>query len=86
MIGIHNKRSLLEFLDRELARSCRHRRPLALVMIDIDHFKAINDGLGLRYDDGSILVELFLSWLFGHAFTFLVWPFDLKKILLILFW
>jgi diguanylate cyclase (GGDEF)-like protein len=46
LTGIHNKRYLLEFLDRELARSARHRRPLALVLFDLDHFKAINDQLG----------------------------------------
>src|SRR5687768_10190794 len=43
---IHNKRYLMEFLDRELARSCRHSRPLSLIMIDIDRFKAINDQFG----------------------------------------
>jgi two-component system cell cycle response regulator len=43
---IHNKRYLLEFLDRELARSARYRRPLALILFDIDHFKGINDDLG----------------------------------------
>ena len=43
---IHNKRYLLEFLDRELARSERHRRPLALLLFDIDHFKAVNDAMG----------------------------------------
>src|SRR5437667_3484574 len=46
LTDIHNKRFLLEFLDRELARSARHGRPLALMMIDIDQFKAINDHLG----------------------------------------
>jgi len=46
LTGAHNKRSLLEFLDRELARSARHRRPLSLILFDIDHFKAINDQLG----------------------------------------
>jgi diguanylate cyclase (GGDEF)-like protein len=46
LTGAHNKRYFLEFLDRELARTTRHRRPLALVMFDIDHFKAINDRLG----------------------------------------
>jgi len=43
---IHNKRYLMEFLDRELARSSRHDRPLSLIMIDIDRFKAINDEFG----------------------------------------
>jgi diguanylate cyclase (GGDEF)-like protein len=46
LTDIHNKRYLLEFLDRELARSARHGRPLALVLIDIDHFRAINEELG----------------------------------------
>jgi two-component system cell cycle response regulator len=46
LTAIHNKRYLLEFLDRELARSARHHRPLSLVMIDIDRFKLINDELG----------------------------------------
>jgi diguanylate cyclase (GGDEF)-like protein len=43
---VHNKRYLLEFLDRELARSERYRRPLALLLFDIDHFKAVNDQMG----------------------------------------
>ena len=43
---IHNKRYFLEFLDRELARSSRYDRPLSLVMIDIDKFRAINEDLG----------------------------------------
>ena len=43
---IHNKRYLLEFLDRELARSIRHHRPLALILFDLDHFKTVNDELG----------------------------------------
>jgi two-component system cell cycle response regulator len=46
LTDIHNKRYLMEFLDRELARSSRYNRPLSLVMLDIDHFKAVNDELG----------------------------------------
>ena len=39
----HNKRYMLDFLERELARANRYRRPLSLVMLDLDHFKQIND-------------------------------------------
>ncbi len=46
LTDIHNKRYLMDFLDRELARSERHRRPLALLLFDIDHFKTINDEMG----------------------------------------
>lgn len=46
LTGTHNRRSMLEFLDRELSRSARHQRPMALLMVDIDHFKKVNDELG----------------------------------------
>jgi two-component system, cell cycle response regulator len=42
----HNKRYLMEFLDRELSRSARYQRPLALILFDIDLFKTINDEFG----------------------------------------
>ncbi|MGZ6141781.1 MAG: diguanylate cyclase [Myxococcales bacterium] len=43
---VYNKRYLLEFLDREMARCLRHGRALSLVLFDIDHFKKINDSYG----------------------------------------
>src|SRR5207253_3847379 len=46
LTDIHNNRYFLEFLDRELARSSRYDRPLALVMMDIDRFKTINEEMG----------------------------------------
>ena len=42
----HNKRYLLDYLEREVARCVRYGRPLSLVMFDIDHFKKINDTFG----------------------------------------
>ena len=46
LTGLHNNRYLLEYLEREAIRSARHDRPLALILLDIDHFKAINDTHG----------------------------------------
>lgn len=43
---LHNRRYLLEFLDRELARARRHARPLSVLLFDIDKFKAVNDTYG----------------------------------------
>jgi diguanylate cyclase (GGDEF)-like protein len=46
LTGVPNKRFFEDFLDREMARTTRHHRPLALVMFDIDRFKAVNDEMG----------------------------------------
>jgi len=43
---LYNKRYLLEFLERETARAVRHRRPLSVLLLDIDHFKRVNDQHG----------------------------------------
>ncbi|MEI8255350.1 MAG: GGDEF domain-containing protein, partial [Deltaproteobacteria bacterium] len=42
----HNKRFLLEQMDKEMSRARRYSRPLVLIMMDLDHFKRINDTSG----------------------------------------
>lgn len=44
--GLHNRRYFHETLAREVARSVRYERPLALIVFDVDDFKAINDRFG----------------------------------------
>lgn len=46
LTGLHNRRYLEETLPRELSRARREERTLSLVLIDIDHFKRINDTFG----------------------------------------
>jgi diguanylate cyclase (GGDEF)-like protein len=41
-----NKRHFLERLQVEVAYAARHKTPLTLIMIDIDHFKQVNDKFG----------------------------------------
>ena len=43
---IGNRRKFTEELSREFARAQRHRRPLSVVVFDIDRFKVINDTMG----------------------------------------
>jgi len=46
LTGFHNRRYLHARLREELARAQRLRQPLACLMIDVDHFKRINDQYG----------------------------------------
>ncbi|MFT3720004.1 GGDEF domain-containing protein [Pseudorhodoferax sp.] len=46
LTGVANRRALLLALERDVARTVRTGKPYALLMLDIDHFKAINDSHG----------------------------------------
>ncbi|ABC23390.1 Putative diguanylate cyclase (GGDEF domain) [Rhodospirillum rubrum ATCC 11170] len=46
LTGLLNRRSFVDLAERELARSLRYQRPFTLLMIDVDHFKAVNDTRG----------------------------------------
>jgi diguanylate cyclase (GGDEF)-like protein len=52
LTGLHNRRFFHETLVREVARAQRYSRSLALIVLDLDDFKAINDRIGhLAGDD-----------------------------------
>jgi diguanylate cyclase (GGDEF)-like protein len=57
LTGLHNTRYLRELLPREMLRAKRKDSPLAAIMIDVDHFRRINDSLGHEAGDG-VLKEL----------------------------
>jgi diguanylate cyclase (GGDEF)-like protein len=46
LTGCFNRQHAIEVIDAELRRSRRSRLPLALLMFDLDHFKAVNDQYG----------------------------------------
>lgn len=46
LTGLYNRRYLAELFAREMARSQRERTPIALALIDLDHFKQLNDRHG----------------------------------------
>jgi diguanylate cyclase (GGDEF)-like protein len=46
LTGLYNHRTFQDLLRREIAEAQRYRRPLALVLFDLDHFKKVNDTYG----------------------------------------
>lgn len=57
LTGLFNRRYMEESLHREFRRALRKESPLALVMVDIDHFKMFNDSHGHEAGD-AVLREL----------------------------
>lgn len=54
LTGAYNRRYLMEALVREQSRAERSGMPLAVCLIDLDHFKGINDGFGHAAGDGVL--------------------------------
>ncbi len=55
LTGLGNRRSMLDWIRHEIERSARSHKPLALCMIDVDHFKKINDTHGHLSGDRAII-------------------------------
>src|SRR5260221_547026 len=57
LTSLYNRRFLEDYLERELIRAKRERASLALIMMDLDRFKQINDSAGHQAGD-QVLVEV----------------------------
>jgi diguanylate cyclase (GGDEF)-like protein len=57
LTNVFSRRFLAELLQGEIARAERNQRPLALLMCDVDHFKAVNDRHGHLVGD-QVLAEI----------------------------
>ncbi len=57
LTGIPNRRQLNEFLDHAWQENRRDTRPLSVIMLDVDHFKAYNDNYGHEAGD-QVLIQL----------------------------
>ncbi|CAL75832.1 Putative diguanylate cyclase (GGDEF) with GAF and HAMP domains [Bradyrhizobium sp. ORS 278] len=55
LTGLNNRRYLLETARRELLRAARHKSPVSVVTLDVDHFKTFNDNHG--HDAGDTVLR-----------------------------
>lgn len=57
LTGLHNRRHFFQIAGQEIERSLRYGHPLTAIMIDIDHFKQVNDTCG-HIDGDQVLRSL----------------------------
>jgi diguanylate cyclase (GGDEF)-like protein len=51
LTGLYNRRALMQALEQEMERTRRTGLPTSLIMMDLDHFKQLNDTYGHQYGD-----------------------------------
>lgn len=69
LTGVHNRRHLDDTLASEIVRARRQCTPLSLVMVDLDHFKVVNDLLGHAAGDAVLAAT-------GRVLAGLARPYD----------
>ena len=54
LTGLTNRKEIVDILHRELARAKRERQKVSVAIVDVDHFKSINDDLGHLFGDEAL--------------------------------
>ena len=54
LTGLPNRRSALEYLERQMARAMRERSSLGVILADVDHFKRVSDTYGHQAGDAVL--------------------------------
>lgn len=65
LTDLYNRRQFLELIDREIARATNYKRPLSLLIMDLDHFKSVNDKYG--HPSGDLVLKKVAMVLRGQA-------------------
>jgi len=65
LTGWFNRRYMEETLEREILRAARNRRPLAVIMLDVDNFKQFNDSFG--HEAGDLALQHLCETLKSHV-------------------
>ena len=61
LTGLYNRKHIMELFQQELVRARRYHQKLTILMLDIDHFKTINDTYGHQTGD-DVLQRLAKAW------------------------
>jgi diguanylate cyclase (GGDEF)-like protein/PAS domain S-box-containing protein len=65
LTNLFNRRYLEETLERELSRAARENYPVCVIMIDLDHFKRVNDTYG--HEAGDLVLKAIADALSEHS-------------------
>jgi diguanylate cyclase (GGDEF)-like protein len=61
LTGLYNRRYMQETLEREIKRALRDSKPIGIIMLDVDHFKSVNDTHG--HDAGDLVLKTLARFL-----------------------